>query len=198
MAQSMTPELRLMVAPARTYAVLARQPSSVGPVAALRRPLLAAVVIGVSMAIAATRHVAPTLVLGTTLAWAFVVVLQLAIALLLIAAPSRRTVGVPRALDLFFASHAPWSLWLLAVVALPAPLGHPVMPLLLLAVVPLVMTNRAIAAFFREVLQYGSRRAAAHTAIHQALTWGTFAVLYGSAVALQPRIVGTFEAWFGS
>ena len=198
MAQSMTPELRLMVAPARTYAVLARQPSPVGPLTALRRPVLAAAVIGVSLAIAATRHVTPSLVLGTTMAWAFVVVLQIAIALLLIAAPSRRTIGVPRALDLFFASHAPWSLWVLAVVALPAPLGRPVIPLLLLAVVPLVMTNRAIAAFFREVLQYGARRAVAHTAIHQALTWGTFGVLYGYVVALHPRIVGALEAWFGS
>ena len=194
----MTPELRLMVAPASTYALLARQPSPVGPLTALRRPLLATVVIGVSLAIAATRHVTPMLVFGTTLAWAFVVILQIAIALLLIGGPSRRTVGRSRALDLFFASHAPWSLWLLAVVALPAPLGRPVTPLLLLAVVPLVMTIRAIAAFFREVLQYGSRRAALHTALHQAITWGTFVLLYGSAVALQPRLVERLEVWFGS
>jgi hypothetical protein len=194
----MTPELRLMVAPARTYALLARQPSPVGPLTALRRPLLAAVVIGVSMSIAATRHVTPALAFNTTLAWAFVVVLQIAIALLVIAVPSRRTVGVSRALDLFFASHAPWSLWLLAVAALPAPLGRPVMPLLAIAVVPLVLTNRAIAAFFREVLQFGSRRAALHTAAHQAITWGTFVVLYGYAVALQPRVVERFEVWFGS
>ena len=194
----MTPELRLMVAPARTYAFLARQPSPVGPLTALRRPLLVVLVIGVSMAIAGTRHVTPALALGTTLAWAFVVILQIAIALLLIAGPSRRTVGRSRALDLFFASHAPWSLWLLGVVALPAPLGRPVTPLLVLAVVPLAMTIRAIAAFFREVLQYGSRRAAVHTAIHQAITWGAFVLLYGSAVALQPRLVERFEVWFGS
>lgn len=194
----MTSELRLMVAPARTYALLARQPSQASPITALRRPLLAAVVIGTSMAIAATRRVTPALVLDTTLAWAFVVVLQIAIALVLIAGPSRRTVGVSRGLDLFFASHAPWSLWLLGVAALPAPLGRPVTPLLLLAVVPIVMTNRAIAAFFREVLGYGSRRAVAHTAIHQAITWTVFVVLYGSAVALHPRLVEQFEVWFGS
>jgi len=193
-----SPELQLIVSPRDTYARLARTRSRGGVLAALRRPALAAVVMGAAIALGATGHVTPRLLLSTTLCWAFVVVLQIAIAVALIVGPSRRTVGLSRALDLFFASHAPWSLWLLAVAALPAPLGRPVMPLLLLAVVPLMMTNRAIAAFFREVLQYGSRRAAVHTAIHQALTWGAFVVLYGAAVALQPRIVGAFEAWFGS
>jgi hypothetical protein len=193
MTQSMTPELRLMVAPARTYALLARQPSPVGPLTALRRPLLAALVLGASMAIAATKHVTPALVLNTTIAWSFVVVLQIAIALLLIAAPARRTVGVPRALDLFFASHAPWSFWILAAAAMPAPLGRPLVPLPLLAVVPLVMTVRAIAAFFREVLHLDPRRAALRTALHQAMTWGALVVLYGTAVAIRPRIVG----WLG-
>ena len=193
MTQSMTPELRLMVAPARTYALLARQPSPVGPLTALRRPLLAALVLGASMAIAATKHVTPALVLNTTIAWSFVVVLQIAIALLLIAAPARRTVGVPRALDLFFASHAPWSFWILAAAAMPAPLGRPLVPLPLLAVVPLVMTGRAIAAFFREVLHRDPRRAAQRTALHQAMTWGALVVLYGTAVAIRPRIVG----WLG-
>ena len=193
MAQSMTPELRLMVAPASTYALLARQPSPVGPFAALRRPLLVAVVVGVSLAIATTRHVAPSLVAGTTIAWSFVVALQIAIALTVIAGPARGTVGLARALDLFFASHAPWSLFLLGVAALPAPLGRPFTPVLLLAVVPLALTARAIAAFFREVLRLDPRRAMVRTIVHQAITWSVFVILYGSAVAIRPRIVG----WLG-
>ena len=189
----MTPELRLMVAPAATYARLARQPSPVGPITALRRPLLAAVVLGVAIAIGATGHVTPALVLSTTLCWAFVIVLQIVIALGLIAAPSRRTVGVARALDLFFASHTPWSLWLLAAAAAPAPLGRPLAPLSLFVVVPLVLTARMIVAFFREVLQLDRRRALARTIAHQAITWTLFVVLYGSAVALRPRIL----QWLG-
>ena len=182
-----------MVAPAPTYARLARQPSPVGPITALRRPLLAAVVLGVSIAIGATGHVTPALVLSTTLCWAFVIVLQIAIALSLIAAPSRRTVGVPRALDLFFASHVPWSLWLLAAAAVPAPLGRPLTPLLLFALVPFVLTARMIAAFFREVLELGPRGAMTRTVAHQAITWTLFVVLYGSAVAIRPRIL----EWLG-
>ena len=182
-----------MVAPARTYARLARQPSPVGPFTALRRPLLAAVVLGASIAISATRHVTPALVLSTTLCWAFVVALQVAIALSLIAGPSRRIVGVARALDLFFASHLPWSFFLLAAAAAPAPLGRPLTPLLLFAVAPLVLTPRMIAAFFREVLQLDPGRALGRTALHQAITWTVFAVLYGSAVALRPRLLEWLE-----
>jgi hypothetical protein len=88
MSHSMTPELRLMVAPATTYARLARDPSPVGPLTALRRPLLAAIVLGTSIAIGATGHVTPALVLSTTVCWAFVILLQIAIALPLIAAPA--------------------------------------------------------------------------------------------------------------
>jgi len=189
----MTPELRLMVSPRPAYARLARRPSPVGPITALRRPLLAAVVLGTSIAIAATRHVTPALVLSTMLAWAFVVAIQIGLALLLIATPARRTVGVPRALDLFFASHAPWSLWLLAVACVPAPLGRPMTPLLVLTLIPLVLTPRIIAAFFREVLELAPRQAFIRTAAHQALTWGLFVGLYGAAVAIRPRVV----EWLG-
>ena len=86
--------------------------------------------------------------------------LQIAIALSLIAAPSRRTVGLPRALDLFFASHAPWSLWFLAAAAWGmSPLGCWSTPLLFLALAPIVLTPRMIAAFFREVLELDPRHA---------------------------------------
>ena len=189
----MTPELRLIAAPRSTYARLARQPSSVGPITALRRPLLVAVVLGTSIAIAATRHVTPALVLSTTLAWAFVVAIQIAVALLLIAAPARRTVGVPRALDLFFASHAPWSLWLLLAASVPAPFGRPMTPLLVAALIPVVLTPRMIAAFFREVLDLAPAQTIIRTAAHQALTWGLFIALYGAAVAIRPRIVAWLQ-----
>lgn len=185
----MTPELRLMVAPARTYAVLVRQPSPVGPIAALRRPLLAAIVLGVSIAMSATGRVTPALVLGTTVAWSFVVVLQIAIALAVIAGPARRTVGLPRALDLFFASHAPWSFFFLIAVVLPPPVGGSTLTLLALTVIPIPLTVRAIAAYFREVLLLNRRRARLLTAVHQAITWTVFVLLFGSVVALRPRIV---------
>jgi len=189
----MPSELRLIIAPRDTYARLARGRSPVGPLRALRRPALVALVLGTSEAIAATRHVTPGLLLSTTLCWAFVVLLQIAIALSLMAGASRRTVGLPRAIDLFFASHVPWSLWILAAAAwAPSAVGRPFTPLLIAAAVPAVLTPRMIAAFFREVLEMDPREARARTAVHQALTWGLLVLLFGTAVALVPRIYEWF------
>src|SRR3954469_19312259 len=119
----MSAELRLIASPRETYARLARERGRIGPLAALRRPALVAVVVGAATAIGATRHITPFLLLSTTACWMFVVLLQLAVALPLVAGPARRTVGPPRATDLFYASHGPWSLWLLVAAAWgPSPL----------------------------------------------------------------------------
>src|SRR5260221_1941730 len=132
MVLRMSPEIRLMVSPGETYASLARVSGRVTPLTALRRPLLVVLVLGVSAAIGATRHVTPALLLSTTLCWSFVVVLQAAIALVLVAGPARRTVGLARALDLYFAGHAPWSLWMLAATAWgPSPIGRPMTPIVI-------------------------------------------------------------------
>jgi hypothetical protein len=194
MSCSMAAELRLIVAPGATYAALARQPSRIGPLGALRRPLFVAAVLGASIALPATGRITPALFLSTALGWSVVVALQIAIALSLIAVPSRRTVGWPRALDLFFASHAPWSLWFLAAAAWGlSPFADWSRPLLLLALAPIVLTPRMIAAFFREVLELDPRHAIGRTVAHQAITWTVFLLLAGSAVALWPRIVGWIE-----
>ena len=190
MTAGVSPELQLIVSPRDTYARLARTRSRGGVLAALRRPALVAVVIGAAIALGATGHVTPRLLLSTTLCWALVVVLQISIAGALIAGPSRRTVGLSRALDLFFASHAPWSLWLLAAAAYsPSVLGRPLTPLLLSAVVPLALTVRMIAAYFREVLELDPRHARVRTILQQAATWGVPLVLYGTAVGFWPRFL---------
>lgn len=186
----MSAELRLIVDPGRTYAALAARPMTLGPLRALRRPLLAAVVLGTAMALSSTRHVTPALVLSTTLLWSVVVIGQAAIALVVLGFLQAKTVGRARAFDLFFASHAPWSLWILFAAAwVPSPLGRPAMPLWLAAIAPLTLTPRIVAAFFREVLKIEPRRAAVCTLVHQALTWGLFVSLYGAAVALWPRLL---------
>ena len=185
-----SPELQLIVAPRDAYARLARARSRGGALTAVRRPVLVALVIGAAIAIGATGHATPRLLLSTTVCWAFVVLLQIGIALPLIAGPSRRTVGLSRAIDLFFAGHAPWSLWLLAVaVWAPSPLGRPLMPVLASAPVPLLLTVRMIAAYFREVLELDPREARVRTILQQAATWGIPLVLYGTAVAFWPRVL---------
>lgn len=186
----MTPELRLVSHPAPTYAALASAPVRIGPVTMFRRPFMAAVVLGGAVAMTGTRHVTPLLVLSTTACWVVLIAAQVLIALLVFGRAATRTVGVPRALDLFFASHVPWSLWMLAVVAwAPTPGGRPLTPVLLAALVPMVLTPRMIAAFCRQVLGMDGRQAIARTTMHQVVTWGLFVAVYGSAIALWPRIL---------
>ena len=189
----MSPELRLMVSPRETYARLARASGRGTVLTAIRRPLLVAVVIGVFEAMAATGHVTPSLAVSTILCWSFVVVLQAAIGLGLIAGAAGRTVGIARGLDLYFAGHAPWSLFLLAAAAwAPSPLGRPMMPVLIAAIVPLILTPRIVSAFFREVLEMDPREAFARTVAQQVLTWVSFLILFGTAVAWMPRVLEWF------
>ena len=186
----MSPEIALIVAPGRTYAALAVSETRIGAVGALRRPLLAAVVLGTSMAMSCTRHVTPALVFSTTLLLSIVIIGQVVIAIVVTSGNDVKAIGRARALDLFFASHAPWSLWLLAAaVWVPSTLGLPSAPLWLAALVPMVLTPRIIAAYFREVHGFDRRRAVVRTIAHQALTWGVFIALFGAAVAIWPRIL---------
>lgn len=161
------------------------------PVAmALRRPLLVAIVMGISVSIAATGRATPRLVAGTTLTWSYIVALQIAIALPLIVAGARRTVGLSRALDLFFAGHAPWSLLMLAVAAWsPWTVGHGLWPIAVLALVPLVLTLRIVAAFFAEVLAMDPVEARRMTLLHQGLTWSAFVGVLWVSSALTPRVL---------
>ena len=178
-----------MISPGETYARLARASARATLLTAIRRPLLVAIVLGVSVAKAATGHVTPALVASTILCWSFVIVLQAAIGLGLMAGAARRTVGSARSLDLYFAGHAPWSLWILAVAASPSPLGHPIWPFLIAAIVPLFLTARTTNAFFREVLEMDPRHAVMRTVAQQAITWGCLVILYGTAVAWMPRVL---------
>lgn len=190
---AMPVELELITNPGAAYSRLARSSIRIGAVGAMRRPALVALVIGASIAMAATREAPAALLVSTTLSWSMVVVFQVIIALAMIR-PARGTVGIARALDLFFASHAPWSLWMLAVVAwAPMPGGRPLTPVLIAAIVPLALTFRAITAHFQFVLGLDPRAALRRAILHQAITWILLLGGYGMTVAPIPRLV----QWIG-
>jgi hypothetical protein len=183
----MSAEIALIVAPERTYAALVARQTQIGVVGALRRPLLVAVVLGTSLSLSATGHVTPALVFSTTLLLGVLVVGQVLIALVTTSGMPVQTIGRARAFDLFFASHAPWSLWLLASArGLPSP--SPTLPWLA-AIAPIVLTPRIIAAYFREVHGLDRRQAALRTVGHQVLTWAAFLALFGAAVAIWPQML---------
>ena len=178
-----------MISPRVAYASLVREGVRVAPMAALRRPLLVAVVMGASVSIAATGRATPVLVMGTTVSWSYVVLLQLAIALVLIAPRAGRTVGLARAIDLFFAGHAPWSLFVLAAAAwAPSPVGRPLWPLFVPAAAAVVLTPRIVAAFFGEVLGLSVPEARRMTILQQAITWTVIVGVFWVTSSLTPRL----------
>jgi PHP domain-containing protein len=123
----LAPALALVRSPHPVYAAMAADPPLSSALAWLRRPLLAALAIGVSVALSATGHLTLALVASTTLSWFFVVVAQVAIAAAVLAPYARSGIELRRALDLFFASHVPWSLTLLlfaALTAVTSPIGR--------------------------------------------------------------------------
>jgi hypothetical protein len=182
-------EIALIVSPRAAYRELVRRPERLSALGALRRPLLVAGVIGVSLSIAATGRVTPALAIGTTITWSYIVLLQLAIALPLIAPAARRTVGLARGIDLFFAGHAPWSLAALTAAAWAPPPGRTLWPVAGIAILAVVLTPRIEAAFFGEVLGLDRRRAVRMTAVHQAITWTVFVALFWVVNALTPRVL---------
>lgn len=193
----MSPELRLIIAPRDTYAALVRDSDRGSFLTALRGPLTVALVLGVSVALDATHSVSPALVASTTLAWSYVVLLQLAIALPLIVGPARRTVRVARAIDLFFAGHAPWSIFMLLTVAWSfVPPETPEWVLRAAAVVPGVATVRIVHAFFTTVLALDSRAARRRTILQQAITWTVFLAVNWWASAFTPRVVAQAIRWW--
>ena len=151
---------------------------------------LIALVIGSAMAVAATGRLTLSLAASTTLVWSWVPLVQLLTGLLLVRGAD---IGVARALEGYFQTHRPWSLWLLACAVAIALLPNPGGALLLLAatfVVPLVVTVRMLKVFCRRELGLGAAQTRRRVALHQAVTWTVVLVYGGYAIALIPRVSG--------
>lgn len=184
------PDLALVRSPFATYRAVARERRATGAVALWRRPLLVALVLGVSIALGATGRASAGLVLGTALCWSFVPAVQLT-AFALVRHRARVTVPFASAADLFFMGHLPWSLWLLLVaggVALTFPGGAAGWPgvvhaaVAVSALVPALGTTVLTFAFWREAAGLPRRRALLATAGYHALVWG-FGIVYAALAA---------------
>lgn len=182
-----------MMAPRLAYRRLAAQPPAPSLGVLLRRPALAALVIGGAVALTSTGGATARVWITTTLCWSFVPGVQLIVAAALIAFLRPPELRLTSALDLFFAGQGPWLLWTLVVAAaalVAFRLGAHSVPrlfyVLALALVPLVWTWVILLAFGREVLGLAAGRAFAWMLLYQAVIWG-IAYLYLGAM--------TFQAW---
>jgi hypothetical protein len=191
-SQEVSPELFVMTAPQDAYRRLSPGYRT-SPLAALKRPALVAIILGVVVSIYATGRVTVSQVLITVLCWSFAAALQTLAGLALVASAKRRSVGIPAGIDLLFVGHGPWSLWLLAVAAwavwLPRPDRMDVV-VAATAAVPLVWTAVILFAFCRTVLGDEPRQAAIRTLLHQLLIWTVAGVYIAVVVQLWPRLAG--------
>lgn len=187
-----------MRAPERAYARLAAGGASISAVVALRRVVVAALLIGATMATTATSVADAVVVLRTTLAWSFAVAVQVAGALVLIATAGRRRVPATRAFDLLFAANGPWSLWLIGFTAwtiFTSPLGRPLHHVTATLAIPGVWTGYLVLAYCQVVLGDTRRSAFWKMAAHQSTMWIVGAGYFFWAVQGWPRLMAWWAWW---
>ena len=162
--------VQLAFAPSATYSQLVAQNRSVAWWRALRRPALVLLLIAVVVPMMVTHAITAGLVLTSAAAWGFVVAIQLAIAAIFVAPAPASGVAFWRAMDLWFAGHVPYSLWILLLPFLTSSAAVPPHDIIGVSIVaPLVWTSVITSAFFRTVLGMDAsaarRRALFHLAI---------------------------------
>jgi hypothetical protein len=185
-------ELALMLAPRRTYQRLLKGSLRTGARALLTRPALMLLIIATFVTLINAGQLLPTLLLGSLLSFVWVPLLQMAIAALLIAL-CRPRLRLDSALDLFFAGHGPWSLWLMVIALvlmakLPGGIdgAGDVRLVALSGLLPITWTAVIMLAFCRAALSLSLARAVVFTVAYEALLWAC-AYFYLGAV--------TFRVW---
>ena len=192
----MPPDLRLALSPTKTYCELIAEPERGTWLRALERIAFVAILIGTAVTLSSARRLPPGLVLMGILCWSFVPITQWLIGLVVIGRAPGRRLSVPRCLELLFAAHLPWSLWMLVTIGIDTftPVPIPLVIQVLSLLVPAVWTTIILSAFCRIVL--GCTPARAHLLIvaHQAMTWTAFFGYVVLVSGLWPRVLAFIGA----
>ena len=135
-------------------------------------------VIGIAVPLMAVQRATILLVVTAALSWSFVLAIQVTVAALVIASVPARPIGTLDALNLWFAAHLPYTVWMLAVSVLMAASRYASAELLIAsAIIPAAWTFVIVSAFSRVVLQTGRAGARWRATAHQLLIW-TIALSY--------------------
>ena len=152
---------------------------------------LTALVIGTVAAVLGTGRVTVPLVASTTVMWSWVPVVQLVTGYFFVGRVPRRG----EALIQYFETGVYWAAWLLlfAIALLLSPNPFAILDYAIAtAVVPVVLTARALMRLRRQ--RFGERPSVAwrHVLVHQAMTHAVVAGYFAWAVALWPRVLALF------
>jgi hypothetical protein len=183
--------MRVMLGAGREYAAQAAERRTGSWPRALAAPALVALILGAATGAASTGRMTVGLLASGTLCWSFVPLLQMLTGAGLIASAPRRGVDLPRAVELLFAGHAPWSLWALAAsVILTLPGLSSALVVLATAIGPAVWTGAILRAFCTTVLGTTPRGATWRIVGHQAATWTLVGLYIVGMIGGWARIVG--------
>lgn len=166
-------DVYVALAPARRYRELLARDEPTGWVDALQRPGFVVMLLGTLVPMAAVGRVTLGLVVTAALSWSFAVAIQVLIGLAIVASAASRKTTMARALDLYFAGHVPWSLWLSAIAAwITSGLdGLSFDVIAFSAMATAIWTAVIVAAFCREVLGTTASGAWLRVAAQQAIVW---------------------------
>jgi hypothetical protein len=165
-------EVRVALAPDATYRRLLTSVAQVRGWRLFRRPAMVLLVIGTLVPIMAVQRVTLGLMATAALSWSFVLAIQMLVGAGVIASVPARRVGVLRGLDLWFAGHLPYSLWMLIAFAwMGSSIPGPLRLLALSAVVPAAWTTIIVSAFCRTVLGTTPSGARCRAAAHFVTVW---------------------------
>jgi len=165
-------EVTVALTPAAGYRRLLADKAPVPWWRALERPAVVLLVVGVIVPVMALQRVTIGLVATAALSWSFVLAIQGLTGAAVIASVPTRSIDTIRALDVWFAGHLPFSLWMLvaaAWVAVSASMSAEAM--VLSAIVPSVWTAIIVSAFCRTVLGTTRNGGRMRAAGHSMATW---------------------------
>jgi hypothetical protein len=169
-------DAQVLVRPASTFQSLAAAPARTSFRSGLRRPLFVTFVIACAVSLAATGALTARIAGPSMLYLAYVPMVE---ALGLVAVIGRRRHHVPlmRAIDIFFAGHAPWTLLIIAITGLlvSVPPAHSWMILTRVAMVGMALVAGWSAyidfCFFRAMFDASPRAALRDLVVLRAITW---------------------------
>jgi len=165
-------ELQVALWPSATFERLLTDEAHVRGWRLLRRPAMVLLAIAVLVPIAAVQRVTLALVVTAALSWSFVIAIQMIVGASVIGSAPARVVRGLRALDLWFAGHIPYSLWMLVsfgIMALSS--TDPLRLAIAAAIIPAIWTAFIVTAFCRTVLRTSVRGARWRAAAHFLVTW---------------------------
>jgi hypothetical protein len=187
-----SPDVRVTLRPSQTYRALAQQPGDSGSWIALRRPLLLVIFLACVVSLIASQRLTMRLIATGAINMSFIPLVEI----VGLRAVWRHKYHIPfsRAVDLFFMSHGPWIMWLLAYASIWA-FASPdhalfwtapryLWPSFILAILWSALIDYC---FFWQVFHRNGMEAAFDLFLQRAVSW-TLGVLIFGADPLPPEL----------